>query len=119
MVGIFFSNGNSSIETRDLGGMTELVRGNEHLLLDRLMPVVRAQSIGLDLQSVTRIDAAGLAALITLYSEACKAGHRLTVSHPSRHVQEILNLVGLDRILIPQPEGDQGVGSMQLQRTAA
>lgn len=119
MVGIFLGKKESSIETRDLEKITELVRGDEQLLLDRLMPVVREQSISLDLRDVTRIDAAGLAALITLYSEACKAGHRLTVSRPSRHVREILDLVGLDRILIAQPEAGCGVGNMQLQESAA
>ncbi len=119
MVGIFFSKGNPSIETRDLGEITELVRGNEQILLDRLMPVVREQNISLDLRAVTRIDAAGLAALITLYAEACKAGHSLTVSQPSRHVREILELVGLDKILVAHPEADCGVGNMQLQESAA
>lgn len=119
MVGIFLSKKETGIETRDLGEITELVRGNEQRLLDRLMPVVRRQSISLDLRDVTRIDAAGLAAVITLYTEACKAGHRVTVSRPSRHVREILDLVGLDKILVAQQEAECGVGNLQLQESAA
>ena len=119
MVGIFLGKDNTSIETCEVVKMTELVRGNEQLLLDHLMPVVREQSISLDLRSVTRIDAAGLAALITLYAEACKSGHSLAVSHPSRHVREILELVGLDRILVAQSETQPAFGKLQLQESAA
>ena len=56
-------------------GASELVRGQEQKLLDELNPLVRKQSVYLDLSSIERIDAAGLAALITLYCDACKAGH--------------------------------------------
>lgn len=97
----------------------ELVKGNEHQLVERLESVVRRQSIILDLAAVERIDAAGLAALITLYSDACKAGCSFTIARPSRHVLEILQLVGLDRILIAQPESEPGLGSFRLQETAA
>ncbi len=84
--------------------MKELVRGQEQGFLDELAPVVVRESVALDFGSVERIDAAGLAALITLYTDACKAGHTLTVLQPSRHVREILQLVGLDRILIARSE---------------
>jgi len=73
----------------------------------------------LDFGAVERIDAAGLAALVTLYTDACKTGHALTVSRPSRHVREILELVGLDRILMPRPEAESSFGNMQMQETAA
>jgi anti-anti-sigma factor len=119
MVGILFGKDNVSTNFHDLGGLTELVRGNEQLFLDRLMPAVRRQSIVLDLESVTRIDAAGLAALITLHCEACKTGHKLTVSHPSRHVREILDLVGLDRILLAEDEPEPGMRDLQFQESAA
>jgi anti-anti-sigma factor len=102
-----------------LGNITELVRGNDQLILERFLPLARRQSITLDLGTVTRIDAAGLAALITLYCEACKAGHNLTVSRLTRHVREIFALVGLDRILIAQPERQDGFGCAQLQVSAA
>jgi anti-anti-sigma factor len=79
----------------------ELTRGSEQALLARLEPMVRRESVELDLTSVERIDAAGLAALITLYSDACKTGHEFTVTGAARHVHEVLSIVGLDRILIP------------------
>ena len=37
--------------------ITELVRGNEQQLLDRLGPLVRSQNVTLDLAYVARIDA--------------------------------------------------------------
>jgi anti-anti-sigma factor len=85
-------------------GIAELVRGKEKDLLERLMPLVRRQSVLLDLEPVARIDAAGLAALVTLHCEACKSGHSFAVSNPARHVREILELVGLDRVLVIQLE---------------
>jgi anti-anti-sigma factor len=97
----------------------ELVKGQEHQLVARLESVVRSQSIVLDLGAVERIDAAGLAALITLYSDACKAGHSFTIARPSRHVLEILQLVGLDRILVAQPESEPCLAGLRLQETAA
>jgi anti-anti-sigma regulatory factor len=79
---------------------TELVRGNEQELLVRFLPVVREQSVTLDLGSVRRIDAAGIAALISLHAAAHEAGHLFTVANPTPHVAEILRLVGLERILL-------------------
>jgi anti-anti-sigma factor len=82
------------------GGSKELVRGTEQNLLDRLRPMVQRESVSLDLSAVERIDAAGLAALITLYCDARRSGHSFTVAHPRRHVREILSLMGLERILM-------------------
>ena len=70
--------------------LNELVRGQEQSFLEELAPAVVREDVTLDFAAVERIDAAGLAALITLYTDACKAGHRLTVLRPSRHVSEIL-----------------------------
>jgi anti-anti-sigma factor len=98
---------------------TELVRGNEQQLLERLQPLVRRQNLTLDLENIERIDAAGLAALITLYCDACQAGYRFAISNPSRHVREILAIVGLDRILTTQPETETAFESAQLQEAAA
>ncbi|MGD0095339.1 MAG: STAS domain-containing protein [Terracidiphilus sp.] len=80
--------------------LTELVRGNEQAMLSRLAPQVRRQSMVLDLSSVQRIDAAGIAALISLHANAYEAGHCFTVVNPTPHVAEILSLVGLERILV-------------------
>jgi len=85
------------IATSDLH---ELVRGQERALVDRLIPVVREQSVTLDLAHVERIDAAGIAALISLYGCARDAGHQFNVINASHRVAEILAIVGLDRILI-------------------
>lgn len=99
--------------------LKELVRGQEQSFLEELAPTVVRENVALDFGEVERIDAAGLAALITLYTDACKAGHTLTVLRPGRHVREILQIVGLDRILVAQPEPEPRVGRMQLQESAA
>ena len=86
----------------ELGDSTELVRGHDQWLLQRIMPLVYQQSLVLDLSAIERIDAAGIAALITVYATACQEGHNFTVCNPSRQVAKILALVGLDRILLSQ-----------------
>lgn len=78
--------------------MTELVRGNEQGLLQRVTPLVNQQSVCLDLSSVERIDAAGIAALISLYGCARDAGHNFSICGASHRVAEILALVGLEHI---------------------
>jgi len=97
----------------------ELVRGHEQEFLQELAPAVVRENVALDFAAVERIDASGLAALITLYTDACKAGHTLTVSRASRHVREILQLVGLDRILMARPEAGCAFGNMNMQESAA
>ncbi len=82
------------------GEITELVRGQDQALVAWLSPMVRRQSVTLDLGAVERIDAAGIAALISLYGIAMESGHGFTVANPSAHVKEILTLVGLDGILV-------------------
>jgi anti-anti-sigma factor len=77
----------------------ELVLGREKELLAWLAPVVRRQSVTLDLSRVRRIDAAGVSALLSLYSSAQKAGHRFSVANLSPRVAEVLRLVGLERII--------------------
>jgi anti-anti-sigma factor len=77
----------------------ELVLGREKELLAWLAPVVRRQSVTLDLSRVRRIDAAGVSALVFLYSVAQQAGHRFTVANLSPRVAEVLRLVGLEHIL--------------------
>ena len=80
--------------------LSDLVRGQDRRMLDRLVPLVCRQSLSLDLSSVQRIDAAGIAALITLYRAAQEAGNSFTVSNSSPRVAKTLALVGLDRILL-------------------
>jgi anti-anti-sigma regulatory factor len=102
-------------------GIGSLVRGAEVDLFEQIMPLVRRQSVWLDLGRVERIDAAGIAVLITLYRAACEAGSCFGVINPSAHVREILTLVGLDRFLLrdgPEPKEDK-CGEPELARSAA
>ncbi len=74
--------------------ITELVRGNEQQLLARLQPLVRRQNVTLDLAHVARIDAAGLAALITLYCDACQSATGSAFRTPRRAFGKSLLLSG-------------------------
>jgi len=82
----------------------ELVRGNDQRLVHLLEPVVREQSTVLDMGRVRRIDAAGIAALISTYGLARNAGNTFRVCNVTPHVGEILKLVGLDHILVTREE---------------
>jgi anti-anti-sigma factor len=86
--------------TQTVSGVRQLVKGREHEILEELQPLVESGSVRLDLSLIGRIDAAGLAALVSLYCAACKAGHKFAVVNPSRHVARVLAIVGLDRILV-------------------
>lgn len=79
----------------------ELVRGTEEQIVEELMPRVKLESVALDLSKVERIDAAGIAALITLYCTAIEAGTEFYVINPSTRVLDLLRLVGLESILVP------------------
>lgn len=100
-------------------GLTELVRGSEQALLARLSPLVREQSVNLDMSSVERIDAAGIAVLISLHAAAHEAGQRFSVSNLSPHVAEILALVGLERILASHNVIANSHSGPRIVRTAA
>ena len=120
MIGALFNTeGVSRLISHDPGEVTELVRGNEQLLLDHLIPVVREQSVTLDLSKVTRIDAAGLAALIQLYCAARDAGHSFAVTHPTERVAELLALVRLDGLLVLKSADSFACAHFNLQETAA
>ena len=108
-----------AIATGERDDLTELVRGSEQRLIEQLAPLVRRQCVTLDLQLVQRIDAAGIAALISLYRAAHEAGHCFTVSHAAPHVVEILALVGLDRILISQSVEETVGCEAELAQSAA
>jgi anti-anti-sigma factor len=99
-------------------GVKELVRGQEQKFLSELHALVVRQNVTLDFENVARIDAAGLAALITLYCDACKAGRRFAIANPSPRVREILALVGLDAILVA-PNTEISCFRMQFRETAA
>jgi len=82
------------------GNLHELVRGQEQRLLKELEPVVRQSSVTLDMRQIERIDAAGISLLISLYGAAHSAGNEFAIVNASARVAEILEIVGLDRILI-------------------
>jgi anti-anti-sigma regulatory factor len=101
------------------GELTELVRGQEQRLLERIAPLVRRQNVALDLGTVERIDAAGIAALITLYCDACQSGHVFSISNASPRVAEILTLVGVDRLLLSRNTVASSHSGPRLQKNAA
>lgn len=100
-------------------GIDSLVRGAEQSLFRQVLPLVRRQSVWLDLGRVERIDAAGIAALITLYRTACAAGRDFGVTNPTPHVREILTLVGLDRFLMHGDQAEEGTREPELAQSAA
>lgn len=100
-------------------GVTSLVRGAEARLLEQILPLVRRQSVWLDLGGVERIDAAGIAALITLYRAASDAGHCFGVINPTPHVGEVLRLVGLDRFLMSESSTESGCPEPEMAQSAA
>lgn len=95
----------------------ELVRGSEAEVLKGLLPRVRRESVTLDLSGVERIDAAGIAALITLYCTAVESGNGFSVAAPSTRVLELLQLVGLDSILIAD-SGEKSADSTEWSGSA-
>ena len=106
-------------QSADSFQLTELVRGSDRRLLEHLEPLVRRQSLNLDLASVQRIDAAGISALIALYTASRDAGHRFTVSNASARVAAVLALVGLDRFLLQHPAVQNSYSGPQFFRPAA
>ncbi len=80
--------------------LTELVRGEEQCLIEGVAPLLCERDVVLDLNRIERIDAAGIAALISLYSIARQHGHSFSVKCVSPRVAEMLSLVGLNHILI-------------------
>ena len=80
--------------------MTELVRGDEQCLVQRVAPLLREKDVVLDLNRIERIDAAGIAALISLYSTARTLGRTFSIKCVSPRVEELLTLVRLDDVLI-------------------
>lgn len=106
-------------ETTRTCQLTELVRGAEGRLVEEMAPVVRRQNVSLDLRTVERIDAAGIAALISLYRIASEAGHRFSVSNVTPHVRELLSLVGLEKILVSHNEKLAACSPVGFARSAA
>ena len=99
--------------------LTELVWGADRRLLERLEPLTRRQSVTLDLSSVQRIDAAGISALVSLYTAAQDAGHMLTLSNVSARVAEVLAVVGLDGLLLHRDAVQNSYSGPHFLRPAA
>jgi anti-anti-sigma factor len=99
--------------------MSELTRGQNEQLLEQMAPLVRRRNVSLDLSQVERIDAAGIAALISLYGWSRDAGHCFTVANATPRVAGILTLVGLDRILLSHITTEQPYSGPLLERPAA
>ncbi len=117
MNGILFNTAEAILVSP--GDMRELVRGQEQCLVEGLTALVREQNVTLDLQHVERIDAAGIAALISLYGSAKSAGKEFTVANAAPRVAEILKLVGLDHFLLTHSPIHCPQNANCLQRSAA
>ena len=99
--------------------LTEIVRGSEGCLVEEMAPLVRRQDVSLDMSPVERIDAAGIAALISLYRLAEESGHRFSVSNVPPRVYELLALVGLERILVSHNASLTDNSGSRMSRSAA
>jgi anti-anti-sigma factor len=97
----------------------ELVLGYERDLVARVAPLVRGQSVALDLAPISRVDAAGVAALVELYSIACESGHDFCILNATPHVAEVLRLCGLDRILMSHNAVHNSYSDHQVELSAA
>ncbi|HXR38616.1 MAG TPA: STAS domain-containing protein [Terracidiphilus sp.] len=106
-------------ETLEPAELKELVRGQEKHLVEGVGPLVLKHNVTLDLASVERIDAAGIAALVGLYRSAREAGHRFQVTNVSARVAQILELVGLDRFLYSHNAVQNSQYGAQVRRPAA
>jgi anti-anti-sigma factor len=105
-----------AVEAADLN---ELVRGQDMRLIEHLSPLVLERNVTLDLTGVERIDAAGIAALVSLYCKACESGHRFTVTNASERVRQILAIVGLDRFFLSHNAVQNSQYGARMQRPAA
>jgi anti-anti-sigma factor len=97
----------------------ELVRGEETNFVEEVAAQLRLHSVELDLSAVDRIDAAGIAALLSLYAQAHHLGRSLTIVALSRHVKEILTLVGLEPLLVSHNVINAPQSGPRLQTVAA
>jgi anti-anti-sigma factor len=98
---------------------SQLLRGEDARLVERLQPLVQNQNIALDMACVDRIDAAGISALLELYQIARVAGHHFTVTNLQVRVAEVLNIVGLDGFLVSHNAAPDSHYGSHADRTAA
>ena len=110
---------NRKVETSKACELTELVRGSDRQLVEEMAPVVSREDVTLDLRLVERIDAAGIAALISLYRLAEESGHGFSIFNVTPRVQELLTLVGLDRVLVSHNAKTDSDSGSELAQNAA
>ena len=77
-----------------------LVRGNETELFATALPMVESTGIILDMSGVKALDAAGIGSLMTLRQVAERAGTTVTLVNPTRRTRELLEVLGLDGLLL-------------------
>lgn len=107
------------VSAEEISSQTELVGDQDSPLLERVTPLVRRESVSLDLSSVRRIDAAGIAALVKLYRAARDTGHDFTLLNVAPRIAQILALVGLDGILLSRGEVGSSQCAAKMRRSAA
>jgi anti-anti-sigma factor len=105
--------------TAEPAELNELVRGQDVRLLEHVGPLVLERSVTLDLAGVERIDAAGIAALVTLYRSALESGHRFSLTNVSARVAQILTVVGLDQFFLSHNAVQNSQYGPQIERPAA
>jgi anti-anti-sigma regulatory factor len=110
---------NTKVETSKACQLTELVRGSDRRLVEEMAPVVSREDLALDLCMVERIDAAGIAALISLYRLAEESGHGFSIFNVAPRVRELLVLVGLDRVLLSHNANTDSKAGSKLAQSAA
>lgn len=71
--------------------------------LTTVLEPLMAKRVELDLANVTFIDSSGVNALLSHHERSRAAGGRLVVLQPSRAVRQILQLLGVDKLLAEQP----------------
>lgn len=67
--------------------------------------------IVIDLSGTEFIDSSGLGALVSCLKKARQAGGDLRIAGPTPHVQTVLELTNLDRVLKPIPVADIASGA--------
>jgi anti-sigma B factor antagonist len=78
----------------------------------------RFQSIGLDLRSVTELDARGVGVIAELCQAARNAGRVLVLTGVNERVLRLFRLTRLDKLLT-EPIGGDPSGSIQAERARA
>ncbi|GAA3092449.1 hypothetical protein GCM10010449_15260 [Streptomyces rectiviolaceus] len=80
--------------------------------LQTMLEPFLAQRVEMDLANVTFIDSSGVNVLLSHLEQCRAAGGVLVVLQPSRPVQQVLQLLGVHRLLMDRPrtEGGQDPG---------